>query len=199
MIDANHCKSPRNERATLLPAVYGTRALLFELAVLLAVGRLAGAQSSESANAGNRFLWVGGALSGSYIQYGAQKNLGITGYFDADSIRRLGFEGEGRWMEFRPAHNIHAETYLAGPRFHFNTGRFQPYIKGLTGLGDFNFSYNYAKGRYFVIGSGGGFDYRVNNRLSTRADFEYQYWPQFTFGPMSAGGVSIGIRYLIVR
>ncbi len=198
MKDVNDRKGLRSS-GTGLPAVsYGMRGLIL-LAVMLAVGRVGGAQSSESANAGNRFLWVGGAASGSYIQYGAQKNLGVTGYFDADSIRRLGFEGEGRWMEFHQAHNIHAETYLAGPRFHFNVGRFQPYVKGLTGLGNFNFSYNYAKGRYFVIGSGGGFDYRLNSRLSTRADFEYQYWPKFTFGPMSSGGVSIGIRYLIVR
>ena len=48
--------------------------------------------------------------------------------------------------------DIHAETYLAGPRYHFNMGRFQPYVKGLGGLGKFSFTYNYAHGTYYVIG-----------------------------------------------
>ena len=162
-------------------------------------GQIAWSQSSEDANAGNRFIWVGGGVSGYYLQYGALKNLGITGYVDMDSIRKLGMETEGRWLELHQTNNIHAQTYLAGPRYHFNLGRFQPYVKGLSGLGEFNFTYNYAHGRYFVIAPGGGFDYRVSPRLTVRTDFEYQYWPQFTFGPMSAGGASVGIRYLIVR
>jgi hypothetical protein len=72
-------------------------------------------------------------------------------------------------------------------------------VKGLAGIGKFNFPYNYAKGRYFVIAGGGGLDYRINPRLSVRGDFEYQYWPQFTFGPMSSGGASISLRYLVLR
>jgi hypothetical protein len=156
-------------------------------------------QVAESANAGGYSIWVGGGVSGYYLQYGGQKNLGITGYVDADSVRRLGIEAEGRWLDFHQTNNIHAETYLAGLRYHFNAGRFQPYAKGLAGLGTFNFTYNYAHGRYFVIAPGGGLDYRVNRRLSARADFEYQYWPQFTFGPMSSAGVSIGVRYLLLR
>ena len=167
--------------------------------LLLLAGRSAGAQARESAERGGTYFWVGGGASAYYMQYGGGKNLGVTGYFDADSIRRFGFEAEGRWLEFHQNNNIHAETYLGGPRYHFNMGRFQPYVKGLAGLGYFNFTYNYAYGRYFVIAPGGGLDYRLTPRLSVRADGEYQYWPQFTFGPMSSGGLSIGLRYLILR
>jgi hypothetical protein len=167
--------------------------------VLLVPGRMASGQTRESADAGHTFLWVGGGVSGYYLQYGAQKSLGITGYLDADSVRCLGMESEARFLDFHLAHDIHAETYLAGPRYHFNMNRFQPYIKGLGGIGDFNFSYNYAHGRYIVIAPGGGFDYRVSPRLSVRADFEYQYWPKFTFGAMSSPGASVGFRYLLVR
>ncbi len=188
----------RESRARLLSPGYAVLCLVLAVLVL-ASGRAALAQSSEDANAGARFIWVGGGVSGYYLQYGALKNLGITGYVDMDTVRRLGMETEGRWLELRQTHNIHAETYLAGPRYHFNLGRFQPYVKGMSGLGNFNFTYNYAHGRYFVIAPGGGFDYRVSPRLTVRTDFEYQYWPQFTFGPMSAGGMSVGVRYLIKR
>ena len=188
----------RDSRATLLARSFAALCLVLSVVVLMP-GQVAWSQSSEDANAGARFIWVGGGVSGYYLQYGALKNLGITGYVDMDSVRKLGMETEGRWLELHQTNNIHAETYLAGPRYHFNLGRFQPYVKGLSGLGEFNFTYNYAHGRYFVIAPGGGFDYRVNRRLTVRTDFEYQYWPQFTFGPMSAGGASVGIRYLIVR
>ncbi len=172
---------------------------LFLIVLALAAGRTVLAQSRESANAGGVSVWVGGGISGYYLQYGGVKSLGLTGYVDADSIRKFGIETEGRWLEFHQTSNIHAETYLAGPRYHFDLGRFQPYAKGLVGIGNFNFTYNYAHGRYFVIAPGAGLDYRLNHRLSLRVDGEYQYWPQFTFGPMSSGGVSVGIRYLILR
>lgn len=165
---------------------------------MLACGNALG-QTRESGTAGRTFLWVGGGVSGYYLQYGEKKNLGVAAYVDADSVRRLGLEAEGQWLDFHQANDIHAETYLAGPRYHFNLGRFQPYAKGLGGLGKFNFTYNYAHGTYYVIGAGGGVDYRVAPRWSVRVDGEYQYWPQFTFGAMSSGGVTVGVRYLLLR
>ncbi|HEY1986260.1 MAG TPA: hypothetical protein VGG85_12665 [Terracidiphilus sp.] len=162
-------------------------------------GRSLSGQSAESANAGGVAVWVGASVSGYYLQYGGEKNLGLSGFFDADSIRRWGVEGEGRWLDYHETANVHAETYLAGPRYHVNIGRFQPYVKGLAGLGSFNFPYNYAHGRYFVVAPGGGADYFLTHRLTVRADFEYQIWPQFTFGSMSSVGASAGIRYRILK
>ena len=172
--------------------------LILAVLPLLGAGR-APAQSRESATAGRTFLWVGGGASAYYLQYGAVKNYGITAYVDGDSVRRFGFEAEGRWLDYHQTNSIHAETYLAGPRYHFNTRRLQPYVKGLAGLGKFNFTNDYAKGSYFVAAAGGGADYRLSSRWGARADFEYQYWPQFTFGSMSSGGVTLGLRYLILR
>lgn len=162
-------------------------------------GRCAFGQVAESANIGGYSIWVGTGVSGYYLGYGSVKNLGITAYVDTDSIRRLGLEGEGRWLQLHQTNDIHADTYLGGPRYHFNLGRYQPYVKGLAGVGLFNFTYNYAHGSYFVIAPGGGIDYRLAPRWSVRVDGEYQYWPQFTFGPMSSGGVTVGVRYLILR
>ena len=124
-------------------------------------GRCAFGQVAESANIGGYSIWVGTGVSGYYLGYGSVKNLGITAYVDTDSIRRLGLEGEGRWLQFHQTNDIHADTYLGGPRYHFNLGRYQPYVKGLAGVGLFNFTYNYAHGSYFVIAPGGGIDYRL--------------------------------------
>jgi hypothetical protein len=177
------------------PPVFSIGLILFALLA----ARCASGQVAESANMGGHSVWIGTGVSGYYLGYGSVKNLGVTGYIDADSIRRLGFEGEGRWLQFHETNDISADTYLGGPRYHFNFGRYQPYVKGLAGLGLFNFTYNYAHGSYFVVAPGGGVDYRLGPRWSVRVDGEYQYWPQFTFGAMSSGGVTVGVRYLILR
>jgi hypothetical protein len=198
MNNFDQLEKERDSRARLLS---GSRLLSCLVVALVALlwGVHASAQSRESATAGRTFVWVGGGVSDYYLQYGGSKIVGVTGFVDADTRRKLGIEAEGRWLDYRQTHNIHAETYLAGPRYHFNVNRVQPYVKGLAGLGKFNFPYNYATGKYFVIGAGGGADYFITPRLSVRGDFEYQYWPQFTFGAMSAGGVSVNLRYLILR
>ena len=93
---------------------------------------------------------------------------------------------------------LHVTTWSVGPRYHFTRGKFQYYGKGLIGVGDFTFPYNYAHGSYLVISPGGGVDWRYTRKISFRlADFEYQYWPQFTFGAMNSYGLSAGIRYHI--
>jgi len=165
------------------------------VAVLLSTTRPATAQVVESGNKGGYTVSAGVAGSGFTLQYGQRKMLGITGFVDVDTRRRLGFEAEGRWLEFHQTANVHAETYSIGPRYHLNFGRFQPYAKGLVGFGSFNFPYNYAHGRYFVVTAGGGMDYRLTRRITIRAaDVEYQDWPQFTYGSMTSLGVSAGIR-----
>jgi len=152
-------------------------------------------QATPSGDAGRAFVSAGGAASGYYLQYGARKMVGISGFVDVDTRRRIGFEAEGRWLEFNQTANVHAETYSAGPRYHMNFGAFQPYAKGMIGLGEFNFPYDLAHGNYVVVTAGGGLDYHLTRRIFIRvADVEYQYWPQFTFGAMSSVGVSSGIR-----
>ena len=64
------------------------------------------------------------------------------------------------------------------------------------GVGFFNFPYNYAKGKYFVIAPGAGVNYNLTDNVKIRlVDVEYQNWPQFTFGNITPYGVSVGISY----
>ena len=51
---------------------------------------------------------------------------------------------------------------------------------------------------YLVVTAGGGLDFHWTPRVTVRAaDFEYQDWPQFTFGDLHPYGVSSGISLRI--
>jgi opacity protein-like surface antigen len=154
-------------------------------------------QAAESADAGHGKLWAGGSFSAATLGYGDRRMLGATAFVDADTMRHLGIETEVRWLDFHQTANVHAETYLAGLRYHMNTNRYQLYGKALVGNGHFNFPYNFATGNYFVLAYGGGLDYTLSRRWKTRLDLEYQDWPQFTYGQMSSVSLSVGVRYRI--
>jgi len=164
----------------------------------LAIVRPAAAQVTPSGDKGGFTLMAGGTASGYEIGYGQQKLLGVAAIVDTDTTRRFGIEGEARWLMYHQTDGLHVTTWSVGPRYHFTRGKFQYYGKGLIGVGDFTFPYNYAHGSYLVISPGGGVDWRYTRKISFRlADFEYQYWPQFTFGAMNSYGLSAGIRYHI--
>lgn len=183
-------KVPAACRAVLFPALV--------VAGLLGIARPGSAQVAYSGDAGGFSLSAGVEASGYEVQYGQQKLLGVTAIIDADTRRRIGIEAEGRWLQFHETNGLHAATYTVGPRFHLSRGKLQLYVKGLVGVGEFTFPYNYAHGSYLVVAPGGGVDYRWKRRLSIRlADVEYQYWPQFTYGAMSSYGISVGFRYHI--
>jgi hypothetical protein len=168
------------------------------LAVLSIAPSLSHAQVSAPGDQGGLRLSAGATGSGYYLEYGQRKMVGITGFVDLDTKRRLGIEAEGRWVEYLQTANVHVETYSIGGRYHFDVGRFEPYAKGLVGFGDFNFPYNYAYGHYLVVTAGGGVDFHWKGRVYVRAaDVEYQDWPNFTFGNMNSFSVSSGLRVRI--
>ena len=172
------------------------------LAGLLSVGQKASAQSPESAVGDYSSLAAGGSVNVTRLQYGQRWLGGATAFVDANFTWRYGLEGETNWAFLHQEQQIHATTYLVGPRYQFaamgNNYRWRPYAKFLVGDGYFNFPYHYAWGNYFVMAPGAGIDYRVNSRIRLRlCDAEYQYWPGFTYGAMSNLNVSAGVRYRI--
>ncbi|MGA3080484.1 MAG: outer membrane beta-barrel protein [Terracidiphilus sp.] len=188
----------------LLPCCGIQFALVF-LPVCLGLGRAAHSQAAPAADAGGMRLSAGGTASGYELGYGQVKIAGASVFVDTDTLRHFGFEGEARWLMVHlpneqkgPAADETASTYMAGVRYSRYYGRLQPYAKGLVGFGEFNYPYNLAKETDLVIAPGGGFDYRLTNRIRWRAvDFEYQIWPQFHYGQMSSYGLSTGIRIKI--
>jgi hypothetical protein len=121
------------------------------LLVALALGHTASAQVLPSGDAGGLSIFAGATASAFSLQYGDRKMLGIAPFVDVDTRRDLGFEGEARWLDFHQTDNVHVTTWLAGPRYHRSIGKYQIYGKGLVGIGEFNFPYNYAYGRYLVV------------------------------------------------
>jgi hypothetical protein len=152
-------------------------------------------QVAPAADTGGVTVYVGATASGYEFQYGHQDLVGASEVMDADTRRRIGFEEEARWLIFHQTNGLHATTILGGPRYHYTRDNLQFYVKGLLGLSRFTFPYNYAKGNYLAIASGGGFDYRWNSRISIRCvDLEYQVWPNFTYGQLTSFGLSSGLR-----
>jgi len=167
--------------------------------IALAMAGAARAQVAPAADSGGFGLSAGVTGSGMYVQYGERKMVGITPFFDFDTKRHIGVEGEARFVRYRQTADLHFTTYSAGIRYRMNFHRFQPYAKGLIGEGYFNFPYNYATGHYMVVTAGGGVDYRLaHSRIHFRlADAEWQYWPQFTYGSLTTLGISSGFRITI--
>jgi hypothetical protein len=175
----------------------------FSLAVAAAALLFSGpaslrAQVVPAGDAGGLNLTAGGAISGFAVQYGDRKMLGVTAFVDADTRRRIGFEAEGRFLEFHQTANVHEETYSVGPRYHLTFGRFQTYAKGLVGFGIFHYPYGYGTDSDLVLSPGVGVEYRLSRRVRWRVgEFEYQYWPQFHYGALSTYGISTGLRIRI--
>lgn len=178
----------------------GASLILAGIFLALGQGRVtvAHAQARPAGFQDADILAAGGTGSGYYVQYGERKMLGATAFVDFDRRRPLGIEAEAQWQEYRQFANVHVETYSVGPRYHHAFGRYRPYVKGMVGLGDFNFPYSLANGRYLIVTGGGGADVRLSHHVQIRAvDVEYQDWLQFTFGKMTTLAVSSGLRIRI--
>ncbi len=153
---------------------------------------------AEAAVGGEQQFATGAMASAMHINYGKRWLVGTGVYVDANLNVHLGLEGEARWLNHNEDAGTHTTTYLGGLRYTFNSphGRLRPYAKALVGVGEFYFPYQYAKGSYLVIEPGGGIDFRLSHRIRVRLiDVEYQRWPFFSFGTMTAYGVSAGVRY----
>ena len=80
-------------------------------------------------------------------------------------------------------------------RFH----KFEPYIKVLESYGYIHFAEDdvpYNHDSRTVTAIGGGVDYRLIHRITLRADYEYQWWPEL-FGPnaLTPHGFTISALY----
>lgn len=156
------------------------------------------AQALPTATAPGAYISVGTTYSLFDSGYGQQKVIGTGIYTDINPARPVGIEAEGRWLKQSQSPNIRQSTYLIGPRVQFRRGPYTPYVKTLVGLSHFEFPYDMARGRYFVIAPGAGVDLMLGNDLKIRLiDVEFQQWPQFTFGTINPYGISFGVSYRV--
>lgn len=139
--------------------------------------------------------------SGFQADYGKRVIGGAAVYVDANLTWHLGLEAEARRLQWHEEAGIRQTTYLAGPRITLRPYSFSPYAKLLVGVGQFHFPYGYADGRYFVVAPGAGIDYRLRGSgIKLRLiEFEYQDWPQFTYGALRPYGISTGISVRLLH
>ncbi len=137
---------------------------------------------------------LGATVSAFHSDYGQRTLDGGTLYLDANLYRRIGVEAEARTLSLHSDDGLRQSTYLVGPRFSSSRRTLRPYTKLLAGRGTFQFPYHYAHGSYFVVAAGTGLDWHLNRSATVRViDFEYQRWPQFTFGELRPYGISTGL------
>ena len=179
---------------------------LFALATFMPAAMPAAAhpQARLTATEPGSFITVGASGSAYQADYGRRKIAGGAAYVDANLYRRVGLELEARLLTLHTDPGSRQATYLAGPRLavpcpepHCRTLR--PYVKLLAGRGEFTFPFGYAHGAYLVAAPGAGLDYAPDHGhwMLRLCDFEYQFWPQFTYGMLHPYGVSSGISYRV--
>ena len=180
----------------LLPGLRFTASLLFALLFFALQAR---AQEMPTETRPGAYIAIGGSYSRYNAAYGHNTLGGIAGYIDGNISTNLGAEAEERWLFLHQAANVTERTDLIGPRITIvDWHAFVPYAKVLIGMGHFNFPYNYGTGNYFVVAPGAGLDLHFGKHICVRViDFEYQSWPQFTYGAIRPYGVSAGMSYRI--
>lgn len=177
------------------------RLLLFYAAIsyclygVLGVFPAARAQADPTASGPGSNITVGGGLSAYQAVYGNRDTAGGFLYADANPHWRVGLEGEARFLRYHTFEDVTETTYLGGVRvLILHPRRLQPYAKFLAGVGEITLPFAYAHGSFLTYAPGAGLDVALNKYVTVRAvDFEYQHWPQFTYGALSPYGVSAGI------
>ena len=144
---------------------------------------------------------VGGGYSSYQSDYSKRTLGGYMIYGDIERTQNLSLEVEARVLRHNQEVGTHETTFLVGPRYARPTRWVTPYGKVLLGKGWFHFPYNYAEGNYFVLAPGAGVDVPIGrSRFTVRAiDFEYQSWPNFTFGGLRPYGISAGASFRVFR
>jgi hypothetical protein len=173
---------------------------LLSAAVFWLLATMCQGQAKYAGTGPGSLVTIGATASGFQSSYGHRYLGGVGGYVDANLTWRFGIEGEARFLRYHAQADTYETTYLIGPRVSFGKHRLNPYAKVLVGLGRFNFPYDYGYGSYFVVAPGAGVDLRLNRRVRLRLiDFEYQEWPQFSFGAIQPYGISAGVSFSVLR
>jgi opacity protein-like surface antigen len=167
------------------------------------------AQTVPSAYLKPPLFWVGAEYSNvrASFPYQSSQRLGGIGIFaDFRVTRRVGLEGDARFLHFGGFENSTESSYLAGPKAYFLARKeLQPYGKFLVGMGKIHYPFDIGDASYFALAPGAGADYRVSNRWMLRGEYEYQMWlnsPGYANEPkhqLTPNGFHVGIAYRVFR
>lgn len=124
-------------------------------------------------------------------------------------LRGFGLEAEARDLNYGRSQsqpwNLREDVAGGGVIYSYHRlHSFHPYGKFLVGYGNTDYGSNITHARGHdsrtVTSTGGGVELRVYRNLWARADYEYQFWPDFFKGTSPAGqlnpqGFTVGALY----
>lgn len=171
------------------------------------------AQTLPAAEGSGISLWAGASVSSFNPDYGCASNspftcgnqlIGIAPFVHTNGflLRRVGFEGQARFLHWHGPTGLTESSYLAGPRA--NLFRYKKLLfSGKFMIGDAHLNIKgVGNGSYLAYAPGCAVDYRIKRRLFARVDYEYQIWPSFQgaqtgsgHGGLTPNGFSVGLSY----
>jgi opacity protein-like surface antigen len=163
---------------------------------------IASTQVAPALSGGSKFkLALGAGFSSFDTDYSPHRMYGITAYGDLDYGRWIGFEAEGRTIQFNQFGNLREDTLGGGARFRFpQFGRITPYTKFLIGIGSIDFPASpklpfYTHDTFIFYNAGGGVDYRLSSHFYLRGSYDYEWWPRWPKHGLTPNGFTIGANY----
>jgi hypothetical protein len=148
---------------------------------------------------GRGSLQVGGGWTYAHPDYGQKSIQGATIFADLNLTHHISGEAEFHYIALSTPTDLGENSFLVGPRFMYNRGRYTLYGKGLIGIGDIDIQEiqdnpQGGAGKYLAVGLGGGIDVRATSHLVIRPiDFEYQHWNyQSGLTPLA---ITFGVAY----
>lgn len=172
---------------------------------LLGLGALAAALSAHgqalpAATRGGQ-LQVGAGLSYGSTDIFDKNVTGVSAFATYDVSEHLGAEADVHLMLLNTPNDFIENTYLIGPRYRWDKGRYQPYVRVEAGIGTtkivdepYLFVVN-TPSTNFAVGFGGGVDVTLTPRWVARGDFEYQMWPSFGPHALTPKMATVGVAY----
>ncbi|HUH62680.1 MAG TPA: porin family protein [Terracidiphilus sp.] len=166
-------------------------------------------QAAPSATQGGLPITFGAAVSTFHTDFSRYES-GPTVWLDWNFYRGprflqgLSIEAEARDLNYdRTGDNpkLRQTTAGGGLLYHWQRWeRIRPYGKALLGFGSISFTprpgSTYSHDTRTVFAPGGGGDFRVWRGLTVRADYEYQFWPDWKNNhAMNPQGLTVGASY----
>ena len=131
---------------------------------------------------------------------------GVATYLDTDRFlyRKIGLEGQVRFLFWHAPSTLIQYSFLAGPRFrlyHYRGVEFT--AKFLIGSAHLDVPAPLiGQGSYFAFAPGATVDLPVTKNVSARVGYEYQRWPNYPSwqghgGGLTPNGFDFGFNYRI--
>jgi Outer membrane protein beta-barrel domain len=164
------------------------------------------AQVAPSAQGGNATLWVGGEFSSFDPDYNPfSRIVGPGVFFDFNLTRKLGVEGEARWLRYNGSLGETQNDYLGGVKYRvYRYHKLSLNAKVMLGGVWIHYPADIGDGSYFTYAPGGIADYRLSRHLAIRGDYEYQFLPSAPGFPgevshgLNPNGFSVGVAWRLL-